>query len=102
MQPARVALFAPGSNERVMTKALAGGADAVMPPKAETVKEAQRTVANWMARTRAAEVPASPVNNLDAAHRRAHRCPARRSARPLGAGHRDVTRTRRRQPNATY
>lgn len=28
MQPARVALFAPGSNERVMTKAMASGADA--------------------------------------------------------------------------
>ena len=30
MQPARVALFAPGSNERVMTKAMASGADAVI------------------------------------------------------------------------
>jgi len=28
LQPARVALFAPGSNERVMTKAMASGADA--------------------------------------------------------------------------
>lgn len=30
MQPARVALFAPGSNERVMTKAMASGADAAI------------------------------------------------------------------------
>jgi citrate lyase subunit beta/citryl-CoA lyase len=30
LQPARVALFAPGSNERVMTKAMASGADAVI------------------------------------------------------------------------
>jgi citrate lyase subunit beta/citryl-CoA lyase len=30
LQPARVALFAPGSNERVMTKAMASGADAII------------------------------------------------------------------------
>jgi citrate lyase subunit beta/citryl-CoA lyase len=30
LQPARVALFAPGSNERVMTKAMASGAEAVI------------------------------------------------------------------------